>query len=192
MANTRVRDDDESIIVSSLCDAQGPATPLLPETTKVQKLLIITLALATIAFVVALPSYGASTLWVGPGAVILTYTYGITLFVVMHRQKKRPLKNGKDGEKGKRKAPVVTRTPTLVCASLLVPAWAAACAMGLWRVIIEIRESREEMKAVWVALRFVEIMCYIGGGIGLGFVGVSCSRARAQERAAHLQQYPNN
>lgn len=192
MVNTRVRDDDESTIVGSVSNAHVPATPPLPETTKVQKLLITTLALATIAFVVALPSYGASTLWVGPGAVILTYIYGTTLFVMMHQQKKAPMTKGQEGKEGKRKAPVVTRTPTLVCAALLAPVWAAACAMGLWRVTIEIRESREEMKAVWVALRFVEILCYIGGGVGLGFVGVSCSRARAQERAAHLQQYASN
>ena len=192
MVNSRVRDDDESTIVGSVCDAQEPATPPLPETIKVQKLLIITLALATIAFVVALPTYGASTLWVGPGAVILTYIYGIALFVVMHQQKKKPTKKGKEGGERKRKVPVVTRTPTLVCASLLIPAWVAACAMGLWRVTIEIRESQEEMKAVWVTLRFVEILCYIGGGVGLGFVGLTCSRARAHERAAHQQPYTNN
>lgn len=178
MPSYRVRDDDESTIVEA-----SPTLPLSMETMKVQWLLISLLASATIALALALPMYGQSTFWVGPVAIFLAYVYGTT-FLVKIRQQQRlaPAEKGKN----EKKVPIVTRRATAACAWVLCPIWIAACAIGLWRAVVDLRASGDgNMEVAWVVLRMVECLWYLGGGITLAFVGLACQR----ERERVLKEY---
>lgn len=174
MPTNRARDDDDSTIVE-----EAPTIPPTPETIKVQRLLLAVLASAFIALALALPLYGLSTLWVGPGAIFLSYIYGVTVLVKIHQQKK--LVPAEDGKSHKERVPVVTRRATYVCAWLLAVIWIAACAIGIWRAGVDLRAGVggvSDIQVAWVVLRFIECLCYLGGGITLAFVGFLCKRAR--------------